>query len=384
MPSKSYAIASSDDTIKPYAAFNMLYDSNFLRVADNAPVSFTGGKSDKSEFIKQAVAGFDMDWTVSRQHIIIKANASQNWFQNFTSLNYTGWNAQAQWNWQIGNELNGEIGYTNIQTLGSYDYLNSLVNNLQNNRSYFANAGYLFHPNGKIKFGVFETELQYDDISRQINNNIEDNAEFNLQYLSPTNSMFGVRVLATNGQYPQRQFTPGNPLDNLYTRMNYAVTWDWHASTKTRLDGSLGYTQQDYAHISANDFSGITARLNLEWKASDITLLTLSARREINQYSSLTSNFLLAQGVWFNLSWQPYQKITLMLPISYQQQQFLGSIGVNSQEIDYVGNIGINLMYKPVEYISIGLALKSEKRDSNNPLRNYTTQSAGLNLQAVF
>ena len=387
VPNKSYAIASPDDNIKAYVASNLLYDSNFLRVSENAPVLFTGGKA-KSEFIKQVTAGFDMDWKNSRQHFIIKANANQNWFQNFTTLNYIGWNTKAQWNWQMGNHLSGEIGYANIQSLNSYDYLNVLAPNLQNSQRYIANAGYLFHPNGKINLGVFRNEAMYDNISRQISNNIEDNAELNLQYLSPTGSIYGLRLLATDGQYPQRQFVATVPIDNAYKRMNYAMTWDWHASKKSRANGFFGYTQQKYAHISANDFSGITARLNLEWQASDKTLLGLSVGREINQYISLTSNFLQTQGVWFNFTWKSSPKITLTLPISYQQQQFLGSVGVNAvslgQEIDNVGSIGFNLMYLPVESISIDFALKSEKRDSNNPLRNYETQSVNVNMRAFF
>ena len=384
MPNKSYAIES----IKPYVATSMLYDSNFLRVSDNAPVSFTGGKSDKSEFIKQVTAGFDMDWIISRQHVIIKANTNQNWFQNFTSLDYLGWNTQAQWNWQLWNYLNGEIGYTNAQTLGSFNNLNRLLNNLQNNQSYFANAGYLFHPNGKVKFGVFRNEFKYDDKSRQISNNIEDNAELNLQYLSPTGSIFGLQFLATNGQYPNRQFTPGDTQDNAYTRMNYALTGDWHASSKTRIDGLIGYTQQNYAHLSTRNFAGITGQLNFHWQASDKTLLELSARRQINQFNDLFSNFLLSQGAWFNVTWQSSPKIALMLPMSYQQQEFLGAIGTNvfgfEQRKDTVGSIGFNLLYYPLKNINIGPLLTYEKRDSNYPFRSYETLSAVVNLQVIF
>lgn len=386
MPGKGFAMASIDDTIKPYANFGMLYDNNFLRVSNNALAASSAGINDKSEFIKQLSAGFDMDWLISRQHIVVKANVNQNWFQNFTNLDYVGWNAQAQWNWQLGNDLNGEIGYSNSQTLGGFDFINSLANNLQNNQSYFANAGYLFHPNGKIKLGLFRTELQYDALNRQINNNTEDNAQFDLQYLSPLGGIFGVRLIATSGQYPNRALNAAANQDNDYTRMNYAATWDWHATTKTRLEGSLGYTQQNYAHLSNIDFNGLTARLNLEWQATDKTLLSLSARREINQYASLTSSFLLAEGVWFNLNWKCTPKISLSLPMSYQQQQFLGSSATQNQQqqVDDVKTIGLNLTYKPVENINIGLLLKSENRSSNNAQRNYDDQSAAVNIQAVF
>jgi hypothetical protein len=170
--------------------------------------------------------------------------------------------------------------------------------------------------------------------------------------------------------------------------MNYAVTWDWHASNKTRTNGYFGYVQQNYTHITANDFASINARLNLEWQASDKTLLELSARREISQYNDLRTNFLLTQGVWFNLTWHSSPKITLTLPISYQQQQFLGGIGTNvvgfEQRKDTVGNIGFNLMYQPLDNISIGPVLTYEKRNSNYPFKSYETLSAGINIQALF
>lgn len=385
-PIKSYAMASPDDTIRPYVASTLQYDSNFLRLSDNVDPVQVSGKRDKGEFIKQVKAGFDMDWTLSRQHFIVNANVNQNWFGTHTSLDYTGWDTLAQWNWHIANNLDGEIGYSNVQTLGSFVQLNSLVNNLRNDQRSFVNAGYLFHPNGKIKLGFFRIETQLDGTGRQFSNNIEDNAELDLQYLSPTGSILGVRVVGTNGEYPDRQLTVGSAQDNAYTRMNYNVTWDWHASVKTRVAGLVGYTQQYYEHFGFRNFSDIVARLDLNWQSSDKTLLELSARREIVQADTLFSSFMLTEGVWFDLNWQYSSKVTLRLPVSYQEQQYLGGgtgVGFDQQK-DQVGNVGLSLMYYPVESISIGPVLSYEKRDSNNAFRAYETQSAGVNLQAAF
>lgn len=386
MADKSHALASPDDTVKPYVAFNMLYDSNLLRLSDTADTVAITGKSDKSDFIKQIAAGFDMDWTLGRQHILVKALINQSWYQNFSTLDYLGWDTSAQWNWQLGNHFNGQVGYANSQTLGGFGQLNSLVSNLQNNQRAFVNAGYLFHPNGKIKFGLFRTEFQFVDKTRKFSNNIEDNAELDLQYLSPAGSVLGFRLLATDGRYPDRSFTAGDTQDNAYTRMNYALTWDWKASEKTRAEGNLGYTQQHFEHLGGRDFSGITARLGLRWQASDKTWLELTAKREIDQAQNLFSSFLITQGAWFSLNWQASPKINVTLPVSYQEQKYLGTVGAASlpQQKDKVGNAGLNLTYHPVENISISAVLNYEKRDSNNPLRSYETQSVGINLQAVF
>jgi exopolysaccharide biosynthesis operon protein EpsL len=362
----------------------LLYDSNFLRLSDTAKIP---GKSDKSEFVKQAKAGVDLDWKISRQHILITANVNQNWFQNFTSLDYTGWDTKAQWNWKVRSDLDGDIGYSNTQALGSFVQLNGLFPNLQNNQRYFANAGYLFHPNGKIKFGLFRTEFQYDDNSRKASNNTENNADLNLQYLSPTGSILGLQLLATEGQYPHRQLTPDSGQDDAYNRMKYALNWDWHANSKTRIDGLVGYLQQNYTHLSALDFADGIGELNLNWQASDKTLLGLSARREIYMANNQFSSFMLTQGVWFSPTWQASPKIVLKLPISYQQQQYLGGIGTTDNfghQKDNVSNIGFNLMYYPWESISVGGILKYEKRDSNNSQASYETGSAGVNFHADF
>jgi exopolysaccharide biosynthesis operon protein EpsL len=388
MPSKSYAVASPDDTIKPYVASTLLYDSNFLRISDNVDPALITGQSDRSEFVKQVAAGFDMDWTVSRQHFIVKANVNQNWFQNFVNLDYTGWDTLAQWNWQLGNNLDGEIGYSNSEALGSFGQLNGVVNNLINSQRYFANGGYLFHPNGKLKLGVFRTERKFDAVSRQFSNNAENNAQADLQYLSPTGSTLGLQVIATDGEYPKREILPGSTQDNAYTRMSYALTWDWRSNSKTRVDGLVGYVQQDYKHFGFRNFDDMVAQVNLNWQASEKTVLDLSARRQVALADNLFSSFVLTQGIWFNFNWQSTPKVGIRLPVSYQEQDYLGGGGRTAagfgQQKDKVTNVGLNVMYHPVDSISIGPVLSYENRDSNNPIASYESKSAGVNLQADF
>jgi exopolysaccharide biosynthesis operon protein EpsL len=375
-----------ETTIRPYVSTSMLYDSNFLRLPSNALSMAATGKSGTSEFVKQGAAGVDFDWFISKQHIIIKVDVNQNLYQNYSSLNYTGWDTLAQWNWQIKNNLSGQIGYTNVETIGNFDFINAPIDNMKNNLNYFSDTSYLFHPNGKIKIGFYRSETFYN-VSRQISNNIEDSAKLELQYVSPNKSTFGLQLTRTNGQFPERQFNEASTVDNAYTRINSAVTWDWRVSIKMRIFGYFGYTQQNYEHISAENFSGLTGKVNTEWKMSEKTLIELSVKREISAYNSLVSNFLQIDGIWFSPTWQVNPKTALTFPITYQVQQFIGS-SVNpvgsEQEVDKVRSVGLNLMYHPLKNVSADILLKSEARESNNSARTYQTQSVGVNLQIVF
>lgn len=376
-----------EQTFRPYLASSLFYDSNYLRFSDSVDPQSITGTADKSELITQLAAGLDVDWKHSLQQVLIKADVQNNNFANFSDLGYVGWKNLAQWNWQLQSNLSGEIGYANMRSMGSYVQLNSLVSNLSTNQRMFANGSYLFHPRGKVKLGWFRTDNRFTDASRAISNNIEDNAELNLNYISPTGSMTGVRILTTDGQYPQREFDASSSLENAYMRYHYALTWDWRASVKTRIEGWLGYTLQHHAHLSVRDFADLTARLNVNWQFSDKTGLQILAKREISQAGNEFASFMLAQGVEVNPVWRPSEKLEFLLPLGYQQQDYLGETGsatTGPREQDQVTHLGFSAKYSPWDNISINALVNYEKRDSNNQFRAYTSQSASINVQAVF
>jgi hypothetical protein len=135
------------------------------------------------------------------------------------------------------------------------------------------------------------------------------------------------------------------------------------------------------------DFADVTARLSLNWDFSDKTGLQITAKREISQAGNEFASFMLAQGVEVNPSWRPSEKLEFLLPINYQQQDYLGETGSATngpRQQDQVANFGFSAKYSPWDNISINALLNYEKRDSNNQFRAYTSQSASINLQAAF
>lgn len=416
MPTRAaHATASSDDLIKPFVGVATAYDSNLLRSFRSNGVDNRG----QSDVITQVRAGFDMDWQLSRQHFIVKANINQNWFQTYDELDYLGWDTLAQWNWQIGNNLNGGIGYSNQRVLGAFTQLNTLIDNLLIQERYFANGAYLFHPSWQVRTGYTHNNWNFNDATRQVSNQIEDTGELSLQFLSPVsdelrsirstlnsfnydlstvntnpnpvNNTVGVRVSLTGGRYPNRELNSAENLDKGYIRTQYELIWNWIVSGKTYLDGQFGYTQQEFDHLGRLDFSGITARGNFRWLMSEKTNFLLSGWREIQQVSTLSSNFILSYGIKLTPSWKATQKLQLSLPATYEHQEYLGNSnppGV-SAETDIppkndVWNIGLNLAYLPLENIRVALLMQYEERNSNIELRSYQTEYVGLDLQVVF
>ncbi len=378
-----HATASPDDLIKPYVAANLLYDNNVLRLPKGKP--FPEGKSSKGDFVKTVNAGVEMDWRPSRQQVIIKADVNHSWFQNFDSLDYLGWNVLAEWNWKIGSDLEGTFGYSNTQRLNEYDQINELTSNESNFSVYRANIAYLFHPQGRIAINYFRTEDEFEEGSRKSSNLTEDNAELNLEYLSPTGSSLGVRILATVGDYPNRQYSGRvDELDNGFLRMEYGMTYRWVWSEKTRIYGRVGYAQQDFDHQSFKNFGDVTAQLNIDWAVTEQTGILFSAWREIRQVDDKNESFSLSQGVKITPSWQVTPKFKMYSDLSFEQKDYEVSSNKGNQRKDNLWSIGYNLAYEPFHNIIFDLMLGYENKGSNERFKSYESLSTGLNMQVVF
>jgi len=387
------ANSNADDllsSIKPYIASSTLYDTNFIRLPNGVNSFASTGKSSSSEIVDQLNFGLDMDWSIGRQNILVKANANQNWFQNFTSLNYLGWNNLAQWNWRANKVLNGQLAYSNRDYLGNFSQLNTLAPNELQTARYLANSTYKFHKRGRIKIGLFRDETQYLDPSRSSSAFSENNAELQLEYVNPYGPTVGLRYLATGGQYPNRQYinSSSSTLDNSYTRYHYELTYDWLVDSKLRIDGFIGYTQQKFPHLTNRDFSLPMGELKLHWQASKKVLVDLRVNRDIIQSFNANSSFFQTTTVEINPAWQILPKLSLVMPLSYQQQAYLGDPGgitVNTtKQVNDLEKVGLNLKYKPIDNITINNVFNYEIRQSNYANQGYQSLSVGINLKVEF
>jgi exopolysaccharide biosynthesis operon protein EpsL len=401
------ADTADDNLFKPYVAASLMYDSNLLRLpnsvtpqqaAGNAVAAGTitpqqaAGINTKSSFVKQLTAGLNMDWKLSQQHLILKANVNQNWFSTYGMLDYLGHDIQAQWNWRITRKLNGNLGYINTTSMGSYAMINVLINNVYTRDDYFANGSYEVIPEWFFRGGFRRYAITFPvSAARQISNTNANVGEIGLEHIDTDKNRLGFSMQRIDGNYPGRSVNASAGIDNAYLKNNYNLNWDWFYSVKTELRCQLGYTQVQWANLTSYDFSGITANASLTWRATEKTILLLSAWRNYSLWNTLTTSFVLVQGIQMDPSWIIAPKIRVNLPLSYQVQSFLGNPGVvsapatSSSEVDQVYDAGLNLVYSPLENTKIILFIQYENRNSNNnPSHIYTDESLGMNMQVAF
>jgi exopolysaccharide biosynthesis operon protein EpsL len=387
---KVLAAALFNHIVQPYVGTQLSYDNNLLRLPSNFTPDMSGGKTTTSSFSKQIKAGLALKWQISQQELLVDANVNQNWYSTFNELNYTGYNASARWNWQLGHRLKGAISYNNRFILGSYSQINTLVNNLEKDLSYVAKGAYEFFPDWYLHSGFMRTSTRYPSIERQQNNSDENSVEFGLRYATPLDNRLDFHVIIIDGKYPNRDAS--SPLDNAYMRTNYNLDAQWIYSIKTRIRGQIGYLSQEFKHTSSRNFSAIIVSGDILWQVTRKSSLFLEAWRDIAPTDDLTSTFSLNQGVTLTPTWMWSEtpKIEVELPMSYKQQTTIGTTGLTSNGIistlpqSNFSTIRVNVNYTPIPNVEMTAFMQYENRQSNSALHTYQDQSAGLTMKVSF
>jgi exopolysaccharide biosynthesis operon protein EpsL len=385
---KVWAVALFDHIVQPYVATQLMYDSNVLRLPNAFTPIMSGNKTTTSSFIKQIRAGLAAKWQISQQQLVADVSVDQNWYSTFNELNYTGHNLLGQWNWQLGQRLKGELRYNNRLQLSNFQQINRLIGNLENRKNYVANGTYQLFPDWYLRAGFIRGISRYPAPERQQSNLVENSQEFGFRYLNILENMLDFRVTLTEGKYPNRE--AASIFDNAYTRLNYDVNGIWNYSVKTRFKGQIGYVSQDFQHLKSRNFSSITARGDILWQATDKLSLWLEAWREISSASNITTSFVQSLGVRLTptWTWAKLPKIQVELPISYEQQVYLGATGVtdltNPAQQARQSIIRLNLNYTPIPNIEMSTFALYEHRHSNDPTHSYQDQSVGFTMKVSF
>ncbi|MDD1605390.1 MAG: hypothetical protein LUP96_01640 [Methylococcaceae bacterium] len=382
---KVLAAALFDHIVQPYVGTQLTYDNNLLRLPKN---SLLGTVNSKGSFIEQLKAGLAINWQISQQQLKVDANINQNWFSTFNTLNYTGYNVLAQWDWRLTQKLKGELSYNNSLVLGSFQQMNALINNLRNREIYVANGAYEILPDWFLRAGFTRDSTSYPARELQINDLVENRIDFGFRYANPLENMVGFHVTLTDGKYSNR--AASSILDNAYTRVDYNLEGVWNYSVKTRIRGQIGYTSQTFEHIKSRNFSDIIATGDILWQATRKSSLYLEFWRDISAADNLTASFQLSQGVRLTpaWTWSETPMIQVELPISYEQQSSLGALdfGNTSIPLQQANNslIQLNLNYTPIPNVKMTAFALYEERRSNNPLQSYQHQSVGLTMNVSF
>lgn len=373
------AMAKEGDTFRPFLSYTRNFDSNLYRLAESE-YQLVPKLSDQYSVLS---AGLNVDWQPGRQRVNASASKSLVRFSRYSNLDYDGSDLQLKWSWKLGNRLSGQVGATESVTQSSLsDQLGLPVNNQVTRDNRFANVEWQFHPRWSAGVGAAAFSSTNSTYPQSLSDYEDSNVSASLGYTTPKGSKLRGEFRRVEGEYLNR---PISFVDRLYTQTEYNLLGDWSMTGKLTARGKIGYTQRENDTKSERDFAGMTGRISADYFPTGKTMLNWALYREIANSDDINATYQLSTGTSLGAAWLVTSKVTLRANGSFENRSFEGDTGAGGpQREEDILSGSLSLGYAPVRMALIDVGLQAGRRESNDPVNDYTFHSLFVSVRADF
>src|SRR6185436_485369 len=212
------ALALWGDQVELFATETLTYDSNVFRISSGLDPTAAIGSSKKSDWSSLTSLGFNVNVPIGRQRIQGGYAYNIARYDRFSQLDFEGYNARALWLWEIGNQLSGQLGYTESKALADFrNFTTTTPNALKTDRAFFT-AAYLLTPQWRLNLGGDAAEQRNGDPARRVNDVDVTGIDGGVTYISPAGNQIGVALRSEDGRFPNNQIVSGVSVNNSYTQ----------------------------------------------------------------------------------------------------------------------------------------------------------------------
>lgn len=367
--------AAPEDVVQAYVSASVMHDDNLLRLSS--------AQAAVADTIQQDTLGLKVNWRQGRQQVLLDASINQTRYSNLTSLGYQATNLQSRWNWQLGNSLSGDMGYSRSTSQSSFAELHQAVNNLNTRQEKFADGAWQIQPSWRLNGGM--TQSTYSVASNSVLGNESTGYTVGATFTPLSGNEIGIRSNRLVQSYPVLQVVSNVPVDNGFTQDQLLATVNWNYSGHIRLYGQAGVVSRAHNQVTVRDFSGKTMHGTLSWLGSGKTQIDLSAWDELDAYDDLVTNSAQSKGVSVNAVWSPTGKLNMSVRGQQLKRDFI--LNPNTQaplRQDTVNSSSFSVNYQPVRAVNLSASMQAERRSSTLDNIDYADNTINLGLYFVF
>ena len=310
--------AEPEEGLRLYGGIGWAYDDNLLRIADDEQ-PFGGRRSDS---YRTGEAGVVYNKRISRQRVAATAKVSKVKFDHFDQLDYDGRDVQANWNWVIGNKLEGRAEALYVQTLAPYTDFRSDQRNLRRQRRQLVDAGYRMRPSWKLRAGAMRDKTTYELFEQRYNDRTEKTVEAELLYQPKSGSSAGLVARRVKGDYPYRR--PFSPLvlNDDFTQDELKARVHWLAGGVTTLQALAGYVRRRQPSYGEGRTSGFNGRVNASYTPVGKLNYNAALWREFAPIESPSVSYTLNKGASIGATWDASAKIKVEATAVYERRAY--------------------------------------------------------------
>ena len=363
------------------------YDSNLFRLSDEADAQAAIGSSDKSDMIYQLGAGAQYEFQLSRQKFIAQANVTEYRFQRFDNLNNTSNLLLGEWQWQVGNNWNGDLGFGHRRYLESFADFQQNIRDMVNHDRIYGSANYLVYSRLKLTLAADWNDTDHSEPSRDFLDSKINNTTATVNWVTPAENTVGVQFRSTNARYPNSQVVGTSVVQNDYTETEYSAVTYWRITGASEMRARLGHTDRTFDQAPNRDYSSPTWRLNYIWRPTGKTAVDFSTWRELSDFQNLSANYVRVTGVSIIPTWSVAPKLALRGKISYETLDYLGDPGLTApttarEDKDRIYQV--SLLWTPLRLTELDFNLETGRRTSNQALAGFNYNAISFLLTRYF
>jgi exopolysaccharide biosynthesis operon protein EpsL len=344
--------------LRPYLGVAVAHDDNLLGLADGSPAGSDSRRRD---------AGLLYDQRISQQLFSAALQTSHISYDDLPQLDNNPKDLRANWNWHIGNHLDGNLGASYVQALAPFVNFHGRARNIRAQRREVLDGGWLFHPSWRLRAGLSTDRLTYELLSEQVGNRREKVAELGLDYLAASGSTIGTQLRHTRGDFPRPQQISALAVDNSYDQDEVKARINWLLTGKTQLLFLGGLVQRRHDQFPVRDYRGVNARLNANWQASVKMGFSFATWREIGALDDVTASYTLNQGAGASATWNATDKLRLDTQLKRETSDYSGTAAIPaafSDRKDTVRSASLKLVWQASRHLRFTAQAYRNERSS--------------------
>lgn len=377
------AFADQFDTVNYIADAGVNYDDNIFRLPDGADPA-TVNVASKSDLIRSASLGINIDKKYSNQEVIFNAIGTDFKYRSNINLDYTGSSFKGAWNWQISPRLSGNLNATRAQTLNNPADTAVYTRNLNTADNLSIYGDWWADSNWHMLFGISDGKTT---------NSI--NTINNQSYRNWTNE-WGVKYDPADGKSValiSRNLRGGNSgqvttTDTSYTETQQELRVTWQFTGKSALSANLMNIDHRYPDIPQRDYSGMEGGVNYSLDFSDKTFLKMSLQRSLITWWDNASSYYVGDSVSISPSWQISSKTVMHMVINHGINDYRGPVVPNTiARKDNTQSALLGIDWSPHRVVTLSASVQHSKRSStpeNYAGFGFNDNTASLSVQAYF
>lgn len=375
--------------IRPYMSYSMTVDDNILRIRDQMDSEALLGTNDLFDISHRFLGGAIVNKQISRQQLHFNGNWSHNRYERFSQINNNAYDLQGNWNWFLGNRLEGNMGANFNKGQAPFLFQPGLINIRTQHTEYF-NFNWRYHPSWRLRGDYTHFDFKTDNPVLQFQNRREDRFETGWDYVASSGSTFGLQYRHIRGEFTSPIHTvAGIFSENNYNQNEIKGRVDWKISGKSQIKLLGGWVERKNETFSASDFNGFNVRLSYLWKPTSKLYITLSGWRETIAIQTLTANFSLNTGGSSSASWQVTHKTKLNGNFSYNTQHFDSFAGVTNQFSGFgnknqITKASLELTYTPLYGTEISATAFLTSLSTSSARGGFDAHGATLSLRYIL